>query len=123
MLTLMLTLAAAPALAAPAVVEPARARASLVGLLSDADYPVSALANREEGIVEFRLDVGANGRVEGCAITRSSGSSALDSTTCRLLRSRARFTPARDSTGMPRADTVAGKIGWTLPPPTPPAAD
>ena len=123
MLTSMLILAAAPALEPPAIVEPTRARASLAGLFSDADYPASAVAAREEGMVGFRLDVGANGRVEDCAVTRSSGSTALDSATCRLLRSRARFTPARDSTGMPRADTVAGYISWKLPAPAPPAAD
>ena len=36
-----------------------------------------------------------------CSVTSSSGSSALDQATCRILRSRARFTPARDSSGNP----------------------
>ncbi|MBA3525824.1 MAG: TonB family protein [Sphingomonas sp.] len=58
---------------------------------------MTALARREQGRVEFRLDVGENGRVTGCTITRSSGSRWLDSTTCRILRSRARYTPARNS--------------------------
>lgn len=117
----ILAMAAASALvaAAPPAGEPARARANLAALLSDADYPASAIAAREQGAVEFRLDIGVNGRVTGCAITRSSGSAALDSTTCRLLQSRARFTPARDAAGTPAPDRVAGKIVWTLPAPAP----
>ncbi len=112
---------AALAAAAPDIVEPARAKGNLAGLFAESDYPASALAAREQGFVEFFLDVADNGRVAGCTITRSSGSSALDATTCRILRVRARFVPARDSTGSPRADKVAGKVVWTLPP-APPAA-
>lgn len=97
----------------------ARAKANLAALLSDEDYPASARAAREEGVVDFTLDVGANGRVIGCTITRSSGSAALDSTTCRLMRSRGRFTPAADATGAPVPDRIVGKIVWKLPPEPP----
>jgi protein TonB len=76
---------------------------------------MSALANREAGRVEFRLDVGPSGRVHGCTITRSSGSSALDATTCRILRSRARYTPARNSNGMPVGYPVEDAVEWWLP--------
>ena len=54
-------------------------------------------------------------RVSGCTVTASSGSAALDSATCRLLRSRARFTPATDSTGAKTSDSVSGRIRWVLP--------
>ena len=76
---------------------------------------MSALANREAGRVEFRLDVGENGRVLNCTVTRSSGARALDATTCRIVRSRARFTPARDSNGMPVGHWVKDAIEWRLP--------
>ena len=99
----------------PKKVTPARAKANLASLFSDEDYPASALRSSESGATGFRLDVGANGRVTNCTVTSSSGSSALDSTTCRLLRSRARFTPATDSTGAPTADTHTGRIVWRLP--------
>jgi len=95
---------------------PARAKANLASLFSDQDYPATALAAREQGMVGFALDVGANGRVSGCTITQSSGSTALDDTTCRLIRSRARFTPATDAGGATVPDKVRGKIVWTLPP-------
>jgi protein TonB len=99
----------------PRKVTPARAKANLVSLFSDEDYPASAVRAGESGATGFRLDVGANGRVANCTVTSSSGSSALDSTTCRLLRSRARFSPATDNTGAPTTDTVSGRIVWRLP--------
>jgi protein TonB len=100
--------------AKPVVAAPARAKVNLAGLLSDQDYPAAARAAREQGMVDFTLDVGANGRVSGCTITRSSGSAILDSATCRLMRSRARFTPALDAGGASVPDKVAGKISWSL---------
>lgn len=99
-----------------AAATPARAKANLTSLFFDEDYPAAALAAREQGDVGFSLEVGPNGRVSGCTITRSSGSAALDSATCRVIRSRARFTPALDAAGTPTADRIAGKIVWKLPP-------
>lgn len=99
----------------PKKVTPARAKANLGSLFSDEDYPASALRSSESGATGFRLEVGANGRVTNCTVTSSSGSSALDSTTCRLLRSRARFTPATDSSGGTTTDSVSGRIVWRLP--------
>jgi periplasmic protein TonB len=103
-------------------VSPARAKANLASLFTDQDYPAEAIAAREEGVVGFTLDVGPEGRVTACAVTRSSGSSALDGTTCRLMTSRARFTPAVDAAGEPVADHLAGRIVWRLPPPAPAVA-
>lgn len=96
-------------------VEPARARADLHSYVSNADYPDAAIRSEEQGTTRFRLLVGANGKVVDCAITGSSGSSALDSATCRLMKARARFTPAHDSSGNPTVDTVASAIRWVLP--------
>jgi periplasmic protein TonB len=100
---------------APRTVEPARAHANLSSYVSDADYPDAALRSEEQGATRFRLIVGTDGRVTGCTVVGSSGSSALDSATCRLMKSRARFTPARDSSGNPTTDSVASTIRWVLP--------
>lgn len=100
----------------PEALTPARAKANLASLFFDEDYPAAALAAREQGDVGFALDVGPNGRVTACTVTRSSGSTSLDDATCRVIRSRARFTPALDASGATVPDRVAGKIGWTLPP-------
>ena len=96
-------------------VEPARARANLASNVSDSDYPASAARNEEQGTTRFRLAVGPDGRVKDCTVTGSSGSSALDSATCRIMKSRARFTPARDSDGNPTGDSVSNAIRWVLP--------
>jgi protein TonB len=99
----------------PQKLQPARAKANLSSYVSDADYPTSAIRAEEQGTTRFRLTVGPDGRVTGCTVTGSSGSSALDSATCRLMKSRARFTPARDSSGNPTSDTVSNAIRWILP--------
>ncbi|WP_106638831.1 energy transducer TonB [Allosphingosinicella vermicomposti] len=100
---------------APRKVETAKARGNPGTWISDADYPSSALRAEEQGTTGFRLEIGANGRVTNCTVTSGSGSSALDSATCRLLRSRARFTPAKDSAGNPTTDTYSSRIVWRLP--------
>jgi protein TonB len=99
----------------PRKLEPAHARANLGSYVSDADYPASAIRDEQQGTTRFRLTVGADGRVSDCVVTGSSGSAALDATTCRLMKSRARFTPARDGEGRPAADVVANAIRWVLP--------
>ncbi|HEX8572573.1 MAG TPA: energy transducer TonB [Allosphingosinicella sp.] len=91
--------------------------APLTSFLTPDDYPAAAIRAGEHGTVSFRLSVGADGRVYGCAVTGSSGSAVLDSATCRLMTSRARFTPAGDKRGRPRADDFEGRIEWKLPAP------
>jgi TonB family protein len=93
----------------------ARADPPLLSLFSPDDYPASALRNEETGRVAFTLAIGPNGRVTECAISQSSGSAALDSTTCRILRSRARYRPARDARGQAVADRDRGAVSWRLP--------
>jgi protein TonB len=95
--------------------QPARARANLGSYVSDADYPTDAIRREEQGATRFKLAVGPDGRVTSCTVTASSGSAALDLATCRLMKSRARFAPARDSSGNAVADAVSSMIVWRLP--------
>lgn len=99
----------------PKEIKPARAKANLASYVSDEDYPSNAVRNEEQGTTRFQLVVGPDGRVKDCSVTSSSGSSALDSTTCRLMRQRAKFQPATGTDGKPTSDTVAGGIRWVLP--------
>jgi TonB family protein len=92
---------------------PQRARANLNAYFSADDYPAGL--ERGEGTSSFRLTIGPNGRVADCVITRSSGIAALDQATCRILRSRARYTPARDSAGNPTTGSDSGRVSWRLP--------
>jgi protein TonB len=96
-------------------IEPARAKANLGSYISDSDYPAAAIRSEEHGTTRFRLAVGPDGRVTDCVVTGSSGSSALDSATCRIMKARARFSPAHDTTGRPTGDSVASAIRWVLP--------
>lgn len=78
------------------------------------DYPAGALRAQQQGRVVYGLRIGPNGRVSNCEVRVSSGSPALDAATCRIVRSRARFTPARDSAGRPVPDQRDGDVLWRL---------
>jgi TonB family protein len=82
--------------------------------MSDEDYPAAAIRAGESGTAAIRLDVDSEGRVTGCTITASSGSATLDSATCRIMQTRARFRPARDG-GKAVASTWSSRITWRLP--------
>ena len=90
-------------------------RAAPQSLVRPDDYPPAALAIRAEGRVAFVLTIGPDGRASECTVTRSSGSIALDAATCRIMRSRGRFTPAMDRHGNPAIATIAQEVVWTLP--------
>ena len=118
---LILLLAQGPATAAPVPADPAaaappavraKAKANLASLVRLYDYPPRAFERREQGQVFFELTVGPAGRVTACRVTCSSGSTELDNATCRIMRKRARFVPARDSDGRPVPDTVASSLIW-----------
>jgi protein TonB len=106
---------APPAPPPPVKRESARAKGSLIGLFSSEDYPTSSLSANEQGTTAVQLTIGTDGRVSGCNITSSSGSSALDNATCNILRRRARFSPAMDSNGQPTSDTYSQRITWKVP--------
>jgi len=105
---------APPAPPAVRTVPPQSVSGNLQGLIRTDDYPPSALDREEQGVVAVSLSVGTNGRVTNCSVTSSSGSRTLDSTTCRILTSRAKFTPARDSSGNPTSGTSAARIRWQI---------
>jgi protein TonB len=100
----------------PRKVESAKAKGDVRSVFSDDDYPASASAAGAEGTAQASLTIGADGRVTGCTLVRSTGNGALDSATCSILRRRAKFSPARDSSGNPTADTyTTPPIRWQLP--------
>ena len=99
----------------PVVVTKAQsAKGNLQNLFSGDDYPPDALRNEDQGTVSVSLNIGTDGRVTGCSVVGSSGSRSLDNATCRILRSRARFTPAKGSNGQPMTDTYSQRITWRL---------
>jgi len=93
----------------------ARAKGDVRTLISSDDYPEIARRNDEAGTVQARLSIGADGRVTGCSIVMSSRSTALDVATCRLLKGRARFTPAKDGSGQAVSDSyLTPRIVWKI---------
>lgn len=78
------------------------------------NYPPAAVRNQEQGRVVATLTVGTDGRVTDCRVTSSSGSRDLDDTTCRIARSRVRYSPAKDDAGNPIASTVTLPVRWQL---------
>jgi TonB family protein len=91
-----------------------RAAANLGAYFSGDDYPTRALRETHEGTVAFRLDVDPAGQVASCTVTGSSGSQALDSATCRILRARPHFVPARMADGSAGPDSVRGTVRWRM---------
>ena len=89
----------------------------LSGRIADRDYPRGAYRARSGGTVVAHLSVGADGRVERCAVTRSSGNPELDATTCRLIEQRFRYEPARDASGRPLPSVTGWRQVWWLEPP------
>lgn len=81
---------------------------------NDTDYPGAARRAEQQGTVRVSYTVGADGRVSNCAVTQSSGSSSLDSTTCRIFERRFRYAPARDAAGNPVSTTVRSTVTWQL---------
>lgn len=98
----------------PRFIPPQRARANLNSYFSEDDYPALALRGYHEGTVGFSLRISTSGRVSACQVTASSGSGPLDAATCRILRSRARYTPARDWAGNPAEGRDSGRVTWRL---------
>lgn len=67
---------------------------------------------RYQGTVALQVNVEPNGRVSNCAAVRGSGNARLDALTCRLVRERARFTPARDARGRPVVGQAYTTFAW-----------
>ncbi len=86
----------------------------LRGSIGDEDYPSREFDAGIGGTVHFRFVVGVNGRVTDCRLTRSSGSVALDATTCRLIMKRFRYRPARSAQGRPIPSVTPGEHDWRV---------
>lgn len=78
------------------------------------DYPPAAARKGIEGRVAYSLEVGADGRPTWCTVVSGSGSEVLDAATCRIVRRRAKFYPAREN-GNPVPGVYAGSVRWALP--------
>ena len=99
----------------PVAASPPVSRMPLQSYVSVDDYPAGLPRNAAKP-VRVSLTVGPEGRVTNCLVTASSGAGQLDGATCRLLRSRTRFEPARDAAGIPISGEVQATIDWAAKP-------
>jgi periplasmic protein TonB len=94
---------------------PSRPRGNAQSWVTTDDYPSSAQREGAEGTTGTRMTIGADGRVQSCDVTSSSGNSALDQAACRNLQRRARYEPALDRDGNPTTSTATRNVRWQLP--------
>lgn len=99
----------------PDLTRPVQPAAGRIGWVTTEDYPPQPLREGIKGAVAISVQVGADGRVQSCAVTKSSGNAALDDATCRLYVRRAHFQPALDAAGKPLASVYTDRIRWELP--------
>jgi protein TonB len=79
------------------------------------DYPSRDLREGNQGVTQFTLTIGVDGRVQSCTVTASSGFPGLDKATCDNVSRRARFEPAIDGSGNRVTGTYSNRIRWQIP--------
>ena len=84
------------------------------GSLRNSDYPADLGEAGISGSVGVRYRVDVDGRARDCRVTWSSGSGALDATTCRLIEARFRFRPSRDEAGRAVTSTIVETHSWLV---------
>jgi TonB family protein len=80
--------------------------------LSSSDYPMNAVTNGHNGLVQFRLDVDPEGKVAGCFILSRTSPDDFADITCRAMTRRARLQPALDAQGKPMRSYYVSKVIW-----------
>ncbi len=91
---------------------PVRRARWIRGDLSLADYPPHLRRAGIGGTVAVNMTVDPDGRVSRCSVAASSGNAELDQTTCRLVRERYVYEPARDAQGRPVRDYLGERHTW-----------
>lgn len=89
------------------------AKGDLRALFSSDDFPMEALKRHQEGEAQFVLLVDPGGKVAACHVLKTSGIPVLDAMGCEVIKTRAKFQPARDAKGIPvRSMIVSPKVHW-----------
>lgn len=76
------------------------------------DYPDVARERNQQGSVQMRLEINANGEVTSVTVTQSSGHAALDEAAQRAAK-RWKYQPARHGE-TPVACSITRTLKWTL---------
>ncbi|WP_243451145.1 energy transducer TonB [Sphingosinicella sp. CPCC 101087] len=84
------------------------------GGFRDSDFPPGLGEAGIGGTVSVIFTILPDGNVTDCRITRSSGSPALDETTCRIIERRYFFEPSRDESGRPIRSRMTENHSWIV---------
>jgi protein TonB len=87
----------------------------IAGRLRFGDLPSELIEPGMERRVGVEYHVTAQGDVDNCRVTVSSGVGTLDRLTCRLIEERFRFRPSRDEQGRPVGSFVEEDHTWIVP--------
>lgn len=79
------------------------------------DYPAQAMDEKKAGTVAFVLLIDETGKVKDCMVEKTAGIASLDAQACIVLLERARFRPARDSSGKPVRSAWSSRFTFRLP--------
>lgn len=79
------------------------------------DYPIKMLQAGQPAFVDFRLNVGADGKPSGCKIQATTRPKEFDDAVCQSLMRRASFLPALDSAGQPIVSWWRSRVRFQLP--------
>ena len=79
------------------------------------DYPTKAFQREWQGVTNFTVVVGPDGKPADCKITKSSGYEMLDRSACWVPMKRARFTPAVGADGRPAYGVYRSQVVWRRP--------
>jgi len=83
--------------------------------LTNDDYPMMAIRNGANGLVQFRLDIDPEGKIAGCHILARTSPDEFADVTCKIMAKRARFEPALDSEGKPVRSFFVSTAHFVIP--------
>ncbi len=82
--------------------------------VTEDDYTEAARQRRSQGNAAVSFAIGADGRVNQCTLTHSSGDPTLDAQTCALIVRRARFKVPLSPVGAPLPVKGRTYVKWAL---------
>lgn len=94
----------------------ARPSNSLGRLFSPSLFPTQAINAGNTGTVGISMLVDEAGRVRDCMVEETSGFATLDTMSCFVIVSRAKFTPAVGPDGKPAKSAYFQRIDWRMDP-------
>jgi TonB family protein len=102
-----------------AAVKGAKVRAAPIGSpgrwATSSDYPDAAQRAEKEGTVVFQVEIAPDASIIKCIVIKSSLVAELDEASCRLVKQRAKFSPALDQNDQPILGFYVNRIRWQIP--------